>query len=162
MTLTGAIVGSWRAPRRVLRALLAQDRSEGRLLMYLVVALGLTFVAQIPRLQRLASDAMPFEALLAGTLFGILMVGPLLAYAMAGLLALGLRLAAPVEGYAVRLAVFWALLSTAPLAMAQAALVHWMGPGPLALGAGAVVFGAFAVILSVGLSVALEAARRPA
>jgi hypothetical protein len=162
MSLSSAIVASWRGPRAVLRRLLAQDRSEGRLLMYLVLALGLLFVAQVPRLLRAATTEVPFDALMAGTLFALMMLGPLVLYLLAGMLALVLRLVAPVEGYAVRLALFWALLAAAPLAMGQAALVHWVGPGPLALAAGGAVFGAFAVILGAGLSVALEAARRPA
>lgn len=162
MTLTGAIVASWHAPRLVLRRLLAQDRSEGRLLMYLVLALGLLFVAQVPRLLRAATAEVPFDALMAGTLFALMMLGPLVLYLLAGLLALLLRLVGPVEGFAVRLALFWALLAAAPLALAQAALAHWAGPGALALGAGAAVFAAFAAILVAGLSVALEAARRPA
>jgi hypothetical protein len=163
MSLAAAIVQSWRAPRRVLRGLLAQDRREGRLLMYLTLALGLVFVAQWPRLAREATAEIGFDARLAGALFGIMFLGPLLAYGIGLLLTLLLRLAAPVEGYAVRLALFWALLGSAPLVLAQAALVAVAGAqGPVALVSGLVALGLFVVILLAGLRVALEAAARPA
>jgi hypothetical protein len=163
MTLSGAIVQSWRSPRVVLRRLLAQDRHEGRLLMYLVLALGLILVAQLPRLQRQATDEVPFEALMVGALFGLMMVGPLLFYLLAAMLALGMRLLGPVDGFAVRLALFWALLASTPLILAQAALTALAGPaGALALGSGGAVLGLFAVLVVAGLRVALEAAPRAA
>lgn len=162
MTLTGAILQSWRSPRRVLAALLAQDRREGRLLMYLTLGLGLVFVAQWPRLARQATPEVGLDALMAGALFGIMFIGPLLMYGIGALLALVMRMAAPVEGFAVRLALFWAILATSPLVLAQAALAALAGPGALALGTGLVVLAAFAVLLVAGLRVALEAAPRPA
>lgn len=162
MTLTGAIVASWRAPRTVVRRLLAQDRHEGRILMYLVLALGLVFLAQWPRLARLATPEVPLEALMVGALFGLMMLGPLLVYGIGGVLTLLLKLAAPVEGFAVRLALFWALLASAPLVLAQAALTALTGPGAVSGLSGLAVLAAFAAILVAGLRVALEAAPRPA
>jgi hypothetical protein len=162
VTLTGAILRSWTAPRPVLRALLAQDRREARLLLYLTLALGLVFVAQWPRLARQATTEVPFDGLLAGALFGLMFVGPLLFYGLAAVLTLLLRLAAPVEGFAVRLALFWALLASAPLVLAQAALAALAGPGAVALLSGLAVLALFAMVLGAGLRVALEAAPRPA
>jgi hypothetical protein len=162
MTLSGAILRTWRQPRQVLRALLAQDRREGRLLMYLTLALGLVFLAQWPRLSRQATPEVGVDALMAGALFGIMFIGPLLLYAIGAVLTLGLRIAAPVEGFAVRLALFWALLATSPLVLAQAALAALAGPGGLATGTGLVVLAAFVALLVAGLRVALEAAPRPA
>lgn len=157
MSLSGAIVQSWRSPRAVLRRLLAQDRHEGRVLMYLVLALALIFVAQWPRLQRQATAEVPFEGLMVGALFGLMMVGPLLLYLVAGVLALAMRLLGRVEGFAVRLALFWALLAAAPLVIAQAALVALTGPGMIAQVTGLAVLGLFAAVLVAGLRVALEA-----
>lgn len=157
MTLTGAILRTWRAPRATVAALLAQDRHEGRILMYLTVALALVFLAQWPRLARQATAEVPLEGLMAGALFGLMFMGPLLAYAVAGVLQVALRLAGPVEGFAVRLAVFWALLATAPLILAQAALAAVAGPGMLALVSGLAVLAAFAAILGAGLMVAHRA-----
>lgn len=162
MTLTGAILQSWRSPRRVLAALLAQDRREGRLLLYLTLALGLVFLAQWPRLARQATPEVPLEALMVGALFGLMFVGPLLFYALGAVLTLALRLVAPVEGFAVRLALFWALLASAPLVLMQAALAALAGPGLLAAATGFAVLGAFGALLVAGLRVALAAAPRPA
>lgn len=163
MSLASAIVRSWRNPRQVLRDLLAEDRHEGRLMLYLSLALFLIFVAQWPRLGREATAEIGRDALLAGALFGIMFVGPLLMYGIAGLLTLILKLRARVEGFAVRLALFWALLASAPLILAQAALAALMGgQGVVVLVSGVAVFALFVAILLAGLRVALEAAQRPA
>lgn len=162
MSLTGAILRSWRSPREVLRQLLAQDRHEGRLLIYLSLGLGLVFIAQWPRLAREATEEVGLDALLAGALFGIMFIGPLLFYALAGLITLPLWMARRVEGFAVRLALFWALLAVAPLALLQAAISATLGQGMLALGFGLAVLGLFVAILLSGLRVALEAAPRKA
>lgn len=159
MTLTGAILRSWRAPHAVMAALLAQDRREGRLLMYLTLALALVFVAQWPRLARQATPEVPLEGLMVGALFGLMFLGPLIAYGLAAVIQLALRLAGPVDGFAVRLALFWALLATAPLVLAQAALVAVVGPGALATGSGLVVLAGFAVVLVTGLRLAWPAER---
>lgn len=162
MSLTGAILRSWHSPRIVLRLLLAQDRREGRLLIYLTLGLGLVFIAQWPRLARDATPEVGLDALLAGALFGIMFIGPLLFYAIAGLITLPLWMARRVEGFAVRLALFWALLAVAPLALVQAAVTASLGHGMAALLLGVVILSLFVVILLAGLRVALEAAARPA
>jgi hypothetical protein len=162
MSMSGAIARSWREPRRVLRGLLAQDRREGRLLMYLTLALGLLFLAQWPRLAREATVDVGLEALLAGALFGIMFMGPLIFYGLAAVLTLALRPFAAADGFAVRLALFWALLAMSPWVLAQAALAALAGPGLVSSGSGLVVLAGFLVILIAGLRVALEAAARPA
>jgi hypothetical protein len=162
MSLSSAIARSWHAPRGVFRGLLVQDRREGRLLMYLTLGLGLLFLAQWPRLARAATPEVGLEAHLAGALFGIMFLGPLIFYALAAVLTLALRPFAAVEGFAVRLAVFWALLATSPLILGQAALAALTGPGALALVSGMAVLAAFVAILVAGLRVALEAAPRAA
>jgi hypothetical protein len=162
MSMSAAILRTWHAPRGVVRALLAQDRREGRLLMYLTLALGLVFLAQWPRLARAATPEVGLDALLAGALFGIMFLGPLLIYGLAAALTLALRAFAAPDGFAVRLALFWALLSTSPLILAQAALAALAGPGVLALVSGLAVLAGFGAILVAGLRVALEAAPRAA
>jgi hypothetical protein len=162
MSLSGAILRSWRAPRAVLRDLLAQDRREGRLLLYLTLGLGLVFLAQWPRLAREATAEIGFDARLAGALFGLMFVGPLLFYGLGLLLTLLMRLAGPVPGFAVRLALFWALLASAPWVLVQAAIEAVTGPGGLALVSGLAVVGLFLTLLLAGLRVALEAGTRPA
>jgi len=162
MTLSGAILRTWHAPRGVFAALLAQDRREGRLLLYLTLALGLVFLAQWPRLARLATDEVGLDALLAGALFGLMFLGPLLAYGAAMALTLALRPFAPVPGFAVRLALFWALLASAPWVLAQAALAALAGPGAVSLVSGLAVLAGFLAVLLAGLRVALAAAAQAA
>ena len=162
MSLTAAILASYRSPRRVVAGLIAQDRREGRLLFYLMLACGLLFVAQWPRLMRQAGPDLPLEGLLAGTLFALVFVAPLLIYGIAALLALGLRLArrGATDAFAVRLALFWALLATSPLVLAQAALTT-LAPGAGQVG-GLVVAAAFLALLIGGLRAALADPAAPA
>ncbi|MFN3955884.1 MAG: YIP1 family protein [Pararhodobacter sp.] len=165
MALSSDILRSYRSPRAVLRALLARDRREARALFYLLLACALVFVAQWPRLAREAhlSDAIPLQGLMAGALFGWLFIAPLFLYGIGSLLGLVLRLAQPgVDGFAVRLALFWALLVVSPLVLLQGALAALAGPGALALITGVAVLGVFGAVLIAGLRVALEAGRSAA
>jgi hypothetical protein len=161
MSVTSDILRSYRAPRAVLRNLRIGTRREARLLAYLMIACGLIFVAQWPRLAREAhlNDAVPLEGLLAGALFGWVFIAPLLFYALGGILGFVLRLVVPgTEGFDVRLAVFWALLVASPLV-----LLHGLAMGVIGTGAGVsltfvIVVAVFMVVLVAGLRVALEAA----
>lgn len=160
MALSTQILRSYRAPRSVLRELIARDRHEGRALVYLMLACALIFVAQWPRLRRMAESGgeVPFEGLLAGALFGWLFVAPILFYGLGALMALVLRLARPgTPAFGVRLALFWALLAASPLVLLQSALVSLAGPGVLALVSGLAVLAVFVAILVAGLRAALEA-----
>ncbi|MCC5989133.1 MAG: YIP1 family protein [Pararhodobacter sp.] len=160
MSLSGDILRSWRAPRAVLRARLAAAQGERSAILYLMLACVLIFVAQWPRLSREAAsdDAIPFEGLMAGALFGWLFVAPLFFYAIAGLMGMVLRLLRPATRWlAVRMALFWALLATSPLVLIQGALAALAGPGAVALASGLAVLAVFVVILVAGLRVALEA-----
>lgn len=160
MAVSADILRSYRAPRAVLRARLALDRREGRALIYLMLACALIFVAQWPRLARQAhlSDAVPFEALMAGALFGWLFLAPLFFYGVGALMGVVLRLVRrDADPFAARLALFWALLAISPLVLAQGAVAALAGPGTLALVSGLVVIAAFLAILIAGLSAALDA-----
>lgn len=162
MAVSADILRSYRAPRAVLRDRLAHapEGREGRALIYLMVACGLIFVAQWPRLARQAqlSDEVPFEALMAGALFGWMFVAPLFFYAIGALLGLVLRLVRrEADPFAGRLALFWALLAVSPLVLAQGAVTALVGPGALSLVSGLVVMAAFMAILIAGLRAALEA-----
>ncbi len=97
MAVSADILRSYRAPRAVLRDRLARGPHagrEGRALVYLMIACGLIFVAQWPRLARQAhlTDEVPFEALMAGALFGWMFLAPLFFYAVGALLGLALRI----------------------------------------------------------------------
>ncbi len=166
MSLSADILRSYRAPRAVLRARLARSEGERSAIFYLLLACVLFFVAQWPRLSLEAAldDSIPFQARMAGALFGWLFVAPLFFYALAGVLGLGLRLIRPGTPWlAIRLAVFWALLASAPLALVTGLVAPMAGgQGAAAAAAGLAVLVCFFLLLGAGLRVALEAGERVA
>ncbi|MCB1406697.1 MAG: YIP1 family protein [Rhodobacteraceae bacterium] len=162
MPVSTDILRSYRAPRAVLRGLQQGQRREARILVYLLVACGLVYVAQWPRLARQAhfDDSVPLEALMSGALFGVMFLAPLIFYAIGGVMGLVLRaFVRGIDGFDVRLALFWALLVVSPLMLLQGLVSGLIGPGREAMLSGALVFVVFAAVLIAGLRVALEAAR---
>lgn len=160
MSVVADILLSFRAPRAVLRRLAGGERREARILVYLMIACVLIFVAQWPRLARVAhlDDAIPMEALLSGALFGWVFVMPLFLYALAGLMALVLRVVVRgADGFAVRLALFWALLVASLPALLQGMVMGVIGPGLEASLTGGLVVVVFLAVLIAGLRTALEA-----
>lgn len=158
------LVGSLRAPRQVIRGLAAAGPREPWLLMVLMLACVLVFVAQWPRLARDAhlDPSIPLDARLAGALFAWVFLAPLFFYAMAGLLALALRLVARVSGAGVRLALFWALLVASPVMLLQGLVAGMVGPGAQAGLLAAAAAAVFVAVLVAGLRVAVEDARTAA
>ena len=69
MSATDDILRSYRAPRAVMRSLLARGRSEPWALSILLAALAVIFVAQWPRLSRIAhlDPDQPLTGLMLGT-----------------------------------------------------------------------------------------------
>lgn len=163
MALTTDILASYRRPRTVLRRLQG-DRREARILVYLMLGCGLIFIAQWPRLAREAhlDEDVPLDALLAGALFAWVFIAPLVFYALGGILSLILRLAGPVDGFALRLGVFWAVLAAAPLFLLYGLAAGFIGPGVQSLVLGLPALAAFISILVAGLRVALEPGSQPA
>jgi len=161
MAVSTDILRSLRQPRAVIRSLRGGERREARVLVYLMLACALIFVAQWPRLARQAHlDAeIPLEALLAGALFAWVFIAPLVFYAAAGVLTLVLRLVAPVQGFDLRLALFWALLVAAPLSLLHGLTMGLIGLGPESVLTFGLVAAVFAMVLVAGLRVAVEAAR---
>lgn len=162
MPVSTDILRSYRTPRTVVRGLQSGERREARILVYLMLACGFYFIAQWPEIARQSriDDSVPFEARFSGALFGVMFLAPLVFYAIGGLLALGMRVIAPnIQGFDVRLALFWALLVVGPLALIQGAISGLIGSGVEAQLTGGIIFVVFAVVLIAGLRVALEAAR---
>ena len=165
MSVSRDLLHSFVGPRAVLRRLRGGERREARVLAYLMIACLLLFVAQWPRLARQAhlDDTVPLEGLMAGALFAWVFVAPLLFYALGALLALLLRLAVRgVDGFDVRLALFWALLVASPLALLHGLGMGIVGSGPGVSASFVLVVAVFVAVLVAGLRVALEAARRSA
>ncbi|WP_323037077.1 YIP1 family protein [Pararhodobacter sp.] len=152
---------SYRTPRAVVRGLNQGSRREARILVYLMLACALFFVAQWPGIARSAQldESQPFEARMSGALFGVMFIAPLVFYGIAGVLTLLLRVfVAKVDGFDIRLALFWALLVVSPLSLLQGLVTGIIGQGPQALATGIVIFAVFLMVLVAGLRVALEAA----
>ncbi len=143
------ILRAWRHPRRVMARHLDAGRREDRALIFLMLGAFLMFLAQWPRLVRLAAlePGTPLDARLGGALLGWLFIVPLAFYALAAVS----RLLARVFGgrgnaYGARLALFWALLASAPAWLLYGVLVGLVGPGGPVRAVGALALGGFFVI----------------
>jgi len=150
-----------------MRDLLAQGRREDRAIVYLMVSCFLIFVAQWPRLRRVADGFEPspwpadmnFEGMMTYTFFGAVIILPLFMYGVAALS----HLVAKIFGgkgslYTARLALFWTLLATSPLFLFYGLVRGLIGPGPQAVLVGAV--GAV-VFLLIWVQSLREAESRP-
>ncbi len=161
MALTDDILHSWRSPDRVMRNLLADGRREGRALAFLIGACLLIFLAQWPRLARLAQQEpeIPFQAFIAGAMMGWLFIAPILLYGVAALLQLACRLLRrPISGWAARLAFFWALLAASPLWLLNGLIAGLLGPGLVTSVLGfAILVAFFWLLLRMLAAAALEA-----
>lgn len=167
MPVTTDIVRTWRRPRAVMRDLLAQGRREDRAIAYLMISCFLIFIAQWPRLTRQAAgfDLPPgaevpdLYRLMTYEFFAWMMVWPLFLYIFAGLTHI---LAGIFRGkgdwFGARLALFWSMLSTTPLALLYGLTAGFVGPGPQTNLVGGLWVAAFAYIWIQSLR---EAESRP-
>lgn len=121
---------SYRAPRAVLRSRLREE-SEGSALVTLMLACGLIFVAQWPRLSRLAFETgQEVQMLMGATLLSWLFIMPLVFYVLAGVVAFVMRLLGQGgDGFQTRMALFWGLLCAAPLWLLWGLTAGFVGPG---------------------------------
>ncbi|MCB2135553.1 MAG: YIP1 family protein [Rhodobacteraceae bacterium] len=157
MTVTAEILGSYRHPARAFTRLLAGPRREDRALVMIMAAAGLIFVSRWPEAVRAAhfDTELPLEARLAGALFATVFVMPLCAYLVA---ALSHLLARAFGGrgshYGARIALFWSLLSVAPLMLVQGLAAGLLGPGAGGTLLGLAIFAVFLWLWASGLRVA--------
>ena len=125
------VLASWRRPGQVVRGL--SPMCEGAMLAVLMGAMLVFLIAQAPGHARAAAldPAVPMAGRMAGALTAVLLMMPLVAYAVASLVALASRLTRwRLAAEDSRLALFWALLAISP-AMLLAGLVEGLiGPGP--------------------------------
>ena len=145
MPITADIMESWRRPRVVMRRLLARGTSEPFALSLLFTFLLLAFAAgapfaareaaltpQIPLIQRLFAA---FLVLLATIPFWYLLA------------AIGHWMARLFGGtgsyYAARLALFWALVATAPAMLLQGLVQGLLGAGSAGIASGLFTITAF-------------------
>lgn len=159
MSVTIDMLRSWRDPRGVLRARLAQGVREDRALATVMGACFLIFVAQWPRLSREAFEdpTVPLDARMGGALLGIVFLLPLLLYVVAAASHLAARLlGGKGTWFSARLALFWALLATAPAMLFSGLVAGFVGPGAASLIVGLLVLAGF---LYLWLNMLIEAQR---
>jgi hypothetical protein len=164
MAVSSDILRSYVAPGRVMRGILARGAGEERALGYLAGACLLIFVAQWPRLARIAhyDDAVPFQALVWGALMGWIFIAPLLFYALAGLAHLVARgVGLPSTGLRARLALFWSLLAASPLWLLHGALTGFIGTGTITLIVGLAMLAGFLAIWGTTMRAAVVEPARP-
>lgn len=160
MAITPQIFETYRAPQRVLRRLLDQGTREDRALVLLMLACGIIFVAQWPRLARMANgDAnVPLEAMLGAALLGWGFIAPLFFYLLAGIAHVLARLVGGRGSwYSARLSLFWTMLATAPLWLIHGLVAGFAPDGLLISVVGGVVLIAFVWIWGATM---LEAERK--
>ena len=161
MSVVLDILRTYRAPREVQARRMAGAPREDRALAVLLAGCAVIFIAQWPRLARESHlDAgVDLEARLAGALFAWLMIMPLVFYVLAFVLHLILRgIGHAVSGYAVRMALFWAVLAAAPLWLLSGLLAGFApGPGFAIVSTAALL--AVVVFTGAGVMVATESLR---
>lgn len=161
MSVTRDIWRSWRRPLAVYRELLRQGPREDRALGFLMIGCGLIFLAQWPRLARMAQfePEVPFQTMLGGALFGWLFLAPLFFYLLAAVLRLLLvAVGQRVSWYAARLVVFWGLLALSPAWLLYGLVGGVFGPGTVTAAVGVLLWAIFLWIVGSGLvAAALEA-----
>ena len=150
------ILRAYVAPVRVFRARVGGEVREDRAIVVLMVACILIFIAQWPRLERLAfATGQELAPLIGATLFGWLFIVPLVAYALGTASHLLARLfGGKGSGYSARFALCWALLVASPLWLFWGLVAGFIGPGLHLTLVGAVALAAFLVHWGLNLWVA--------
>ncbi len=146
MPITDDIVATYRSPRGMIRRKLAAGPREDRALATLLGACLLIFVAQWPALARAAQmdPTQPLDARMAGALLGSVFLVPLFAYALAGISHLiARRFGGKGSYFAARMALFWAMLSIAPVMLLNGLAQGFISSGPVSIIMGVLVLGVF-------------------
>lgn len=159
MSAVRDIVATYRGPRRVIRRILDAGINEPRALVILLAGCAVMFIAQWPRLSRLSVESgEPLNPLLGGALIGLMFYLPLALYALA-LVSWGLLRIAGGSGttsYGARIALFWALLASAPIMLLWGLTAGFVGPGPALSVVGVLWCAMFLWVWLSGLSEAWE------
>lgn len=117
MSVVGEILATWRGPAGPIGRLLSAGPREDRSLVILIAAAVLMFIARTPDLARRAAlnPEVPLQAQMGITLFVMLFLIPVLAYAVAMISHLVMRaLGRQGAAYGARVALFWAMLAIVP------------------------------------------------
>lgn len=151
--IASRVVESWWAPRRVVAGL--RDMPDGALAAVLLAAMLIFWLAQAPLHARAAvlNPSIPLSARMGAAALGVVFLMPLVAYAVAALSDLALRLfRRDITARHARLALFWALLAIAPMMLLSGIVAGMIGPGPALTLTRMVAGVGFLVIWGTGLS----------
>ena len=161
MSITAEIVRTYRSPGAAVRDQITRGKREDRSFLILMLACGLIFLAQWPRLSREAYlTDRPLEVLLGGALMGWIFLAPLLLYGLAAVSIVVLRASGRgPQPFAARFALFWALLAAAPMWLLYGLVAGLAGPGPVLTSVGALALAAFLWFWWAGLGAACRIAR---
>ncbi len=131
MPVTTDIVATYRGPGRVVRRLLDMGPREDRALAFVMAFCVIGFIAQLPGLARRAhQEGIELNMLMGGALLGSVFILPLCFYLLAWLTHFIARMMGGVgTSYGARLALFWALLASAPLVLLNGLVSGFIGPG---------------------------------
>ena len=153
MAVTSEIVATYRGPGRVMSRLMSDGPREDRALAILLGACVVMFIARWPSISREAFLAGEDpQARMAGALFGVVFILPLLCYVVALLSQGFIRLfGGRATGYRSRLALFWALLAASPLTLLAGLVAGFIGQGVELTITGALWFGVFLWFWMAGL-----------
>lgn len=161
MAVTTDIFASYVRPRQVFGRILSRGVTEAQAFVFLLVAMLLGFVSQLPYASRRANTSDPeleaalradaadvrqiealqvpqnmvdakFEFFLSSEVTIWFFLLPLFFYAVAGLSYLVLRgLGRSFQGVELRMALFWALLVVTPLKLLHGLFLGFVGEGPM-------------------------------
>ena len=161
MSVLGDIAASYRGPQPVVARHLAMGAREDRALVILMAACAVFFISAWPRLARIAHlEGQELNPLLGGALLGWIFIAPLAFYTLSWLLGLLLGLFGwKGGGYGSRIALFWALLASAPLLLVNGLVAGFAGPGIALNVIGLIWFVVFAWFWIAGL---MQAGKTPA
>ncbi len=160
MSVSRDMIRTWRAPRAVIRKLLAMGKREDRALAFLMGGCFIVFISQWPALARQAHiTGEEMSQLVAYSLLGWIFIWPLLFY---GLAAVAHLIAKVLGGkgtfFTARLAMFWTLLATSPAGLFYGLLLGLNGAVAGTHFIGGLWLVAFAVILLLTLTEAEKGA----
>ena len=161
MSVVSDIVRTYRAPREVQARRMSGAPREDRALAVLMGACVLIFIAQWPRLSREAflDDTVAVDGLMAGALFGWIIVAPLFFYILALLMHWGLVVFRRAStGYMSRIALFWALLAASPMWLLSGLMNGFLGETQASSMVAILALGSFLVFWGSGV---IEIAKRP-
>lgn len=122
MSASGEIIRAYKGFGASMKRRLEEQPGEERLLIYLVIAILLFFVARVPNLLKVsaiqATEEISIAAIFVTNLVSSFFFAPLLLYGVAALSHFAAKAFGGVgASYGARLALFWTLLVIAPLSL---------------------------------------------